>query len=152
MTSQNLNELDVDNVVFNNDWNLLPPNGNTIPPSTRSTLTLPDQDDSTDDEGTKNINLVVSTTVLSPTRTSYYNPYNNTVVTRTTPTIRPYFNPFRTTSISPIIKPAVASPARPADFNRYRTTTTIDYAESLAKKISTGNAGVKWTDQEKVAK
>jgi len=38
MTSENLNELDVDNVDFNNDWNLLPPNGNKIPPSTRSTL------------------------------------------------------------------------------------------------------------------
>ena len=73
MTSQNLSELDVDNVDFNNDWNHLPPNGNTIPPSTRSNLTLPDQDDSTDDEGTKNNNLVRTTTVVSPTRTEYYN-------------------------------------------------------------------------------
>ena len=121
----------------------------TIPPSTRSTLTLPDQDDSTDDEGMKNINLGVSTTVVSPTSTSYYSPYSNTVVSHTTPTRPVNYNPYRTASISPIrpvsynpYRTTVASPVRPADYNPYRTTTTIDYAESLAKKISTGSAGV----------
>ena len=70
MTSQNLSELAVDNVDFNNDRNHLPPNGNTILPSTRSNVTLPDQDDSTDDEGTKINNLVRTTTVVSPRRST----------------------------------------------------------------------------------
>ena len=30
MTSQNLDELDVDTVDFNKDWNHLPPNGNKL--------------------------------------------------------------------------------------------------------------------------
>ena len=98
MASQNLSKLDVDTVDFTNDWNHLPPNGNKISPSTRSTLTLPDQDDSTNDEGTKNINLVVTTTAVYSARTSYYNPYSNTVVS---PTIPSNLNPYHTTSVTP---------------------------------------------------
>ena len=107
MTSKNLSELYVDTVDFNNDWNHLPPNGNKIPPSTRSTLTTYS-------------NTVVSLT--TPTRVVNYNPYRTASISP----IRPAsYNPYRTT---------VASPVRPADYNPYRTTTTIDYAESLAKK------------------
>ena len=94
MTSQTLREFDLDTV----DWNHLPPNGDKIPPSTRSSLTLPDQDGSTDDEGTKNINSVRITTIVSLTRTSYYEPYSNTVVS---PTIPSNLNPYHTTSVTP---------------------------------------------------
>ena len=160
MTSQNLSELDVDNVDFNNDWNHLPPNGNTIPPSTRSNRTLPDQDDSTDDEGTKHNNLVRTTTVVSPRRSTYYNPkfptrpgdYNPYRSTAASPTRPVNYNPCRGTSTSPPSYRATStSPSRVENYNPHRTTPTTDYAESLAQKNSTGNAGVKWSDKERLA-
>ena len=98
MRSQNLRELHLDTVDFTNDWNHLPPNGNAIPPSTRSNLTLPTQDDSTDDEGTNNNNLVPTTTVVSPTGSTYYNPYSNRVESRSSPS---NLNPYPTPSASP---------------------------------------------------
>ena len=90
-------------------------------------------------------NLVRTTTVVSPRISTYYNPkfptrslnydpYRSTTASHTRPVYR------GTSTSPPNYRATSTSPPRVENYSPHRTTPTTDYAESLARKISTGNA------------